>query len=56
MREYRDIQYSIHGEYTLLDMYLPDCDEFPVFVYFHGGGLESYGRGGRKAPSHGSFG
>ena len=23
-----------------LDVYLPDCDEFSVFVYFHGGGLE----------------
>lgn len=45
MRIIENIQYSIHGDYTLLDMYLPDCDEFPVFVYFHGGGLESYGRG-----------
>lgn len=24
-----------------LDVYLPDCDVFPVFVYFHGGGMES---------------
>ena len=24
-----------------LDLYLPECREFPVFVYFHGGGLES---------------
>ena len=23
-----------------LDIYLPDCDCFPVFIYFHGGGLE----------------
>ena len=29
----------------LLDIYLPDTTEFPVFVYFHGGGLE----GGDKA-------
>lgn len=24
-----------------LDLYLPDCDAFPVLVYFHGGGLEA---------------
>ena len=23
-----------------LDIYLPECRDFPVFVYFHGGGLE----------------
>lgn len=27
-----------HKQY--LDIYLPECDVFPVFVYFHGGGLE----------------
>ena len=25
--------------YHLLDIYLPDHDEFPTFLYFHGGGL-----------------
>ena len=29
----------------VLDIYLPDVESFPVFVYFHGGGLE----GGDKA-------
>ncbi len=24
-----------------LDIYLPDCDEFDVFVYIHGGGIEA---------------
>ncbi len=24
-----------------LDLYLPDAESFPVFVYFHGGGIES---------------
>ncbi len=24
-----------------LDIYLPDCEKFPVFVYIHGGGLEA---------------
>ncbi len=23
-----------------LDIYLPDAEEFPVFIYFHGGGIE----------------
>ncbi len=24
-----------------LDVHLPECQDFPVFVYFHGGGLEA---------------
>ena len=24
-----------------LDIHLPECQSFPVFVYFHGGGLEA---------------
>lgn len=24
-----------------LDLYLPDCEKFPVFIYFHGGGIVS---------------
>ena len=31
-----DIQHPRH----YLDLYLPDSEEFDVFVYFHGGGLE----------------
>lgn len=31
---------------NILDVYIPDADTFPVFVYFHGGGLES---GSKKA-------
>ncbi len=30
----------------VLDIHLPDADTFPVFVYFHGGGMES----GRREP------
>lgn len=37
MKAIENIQHSKHGEDTMLDMYLPDCEEFPVFVYFHGG-------------------
>jgi hypothetical protein len=34
---YCDIGHPRH----YLDLYLPDCEEFDVFVYFHGGGLEN---------------
>ena len=27
-----------------LDLFLPDCETFPVYIYFHGGGLT------RKSP------
>ena len=33
---------------NLLDIYLPDAKEFPVLVYFHGGGLESGSRSDNK--------
>lgn len=46
MRIYKDIRYAEH-EPCLLDMFLPDTDEFPVMVYFHGGGLEA---GSRHVP------
>ena len=32
----------------MLDIYLPDKDTFPVFVYFHGGGLESGSKSDNK--------
>ncbi len=32
-----------------LDIHLPECDEFPVFIYFHGGGIES---GSKGLPDH----
>ena len=35
-----DISYG-SCEAQKLDVYLPDADHFPVFVYFHGGGLEA---------------
>ena len=40
MKIIKDIKYSNYPE-CLLDIYLPDSDEFSVFVYFHGGGLVS---------------
>lgn len=40
MKTFTDICYcEKHLQY--LDIYLPECKKFPVFVYFHGGGLEN---------------
>lgn len=39
MKTFTDVCYcEKHKQY--LDIYLPECKKFPVFVYFHGGGLE----------------
>ena len=39
MKTFTDVCYcETHSLY--LDVYLPECRDFPVFVYFHGGGLE----------------
>lgn len=45
-REYmellKDICYAKREhEELLLDIYLPDAETFPVFIYFHGGGFEN---------------
>ena len=39
MKKIIDIEYG-RDEMQKLDIYLPDSDRFPVFLYFHGGGLE----------------
>lgn len=39
MKVFTDIQFDSNG--NKLDLYIPDCEEFPVFVHFHGGGIES---------------
>jgi len=42
MKSFKDINYgNFNHPEQVLDIHLPDCDEFPVFVYFHGGGIES---------------
>lgn len=42
MKEFQDISYSDSGHPAQkLDLYLPDCEEFSVFIYFHGGGLQT---------------
>ena len=41
MKLLKDIPYKSTGkECNIMDIYLPDTEEFPVFIYFHGGGLE----------------
>lgn len=41
MKKFEDLQYRDTDNYAnLLDLYLPDEDEFPVFIYFHGGGFD----------------
>lgn len=42
MKKYENIPYkSTDLSACTLDIYLPDAETFPVFVYFHGGGLEA---------------
>lgn len=39
MKTIADICYSTEAN-QYLDIYLPECSSFPVFLYFHGGGIE----------------
>lgn len=43
MRKITDLAYG-SDSVQVLDLLLPDAAEFPVFVYFHGGGLENGSR------------
>ena len=46
MKSIKDIAYTENGNSSQsLDLYLPDERDFPVFVYFHGGGLEHGDKG-----------
>lgn len=40
MKTYFDIAYGEHPKQRL-DLHLPERDSFPLFIYFHGGGLEA---------------
>ena len=40
MKQVIGIPYG-ESELQRLDLYLPDCDSFSLFVYFHGGGIET---------------
>lgn len=48
MRTIADICYQEENG-QCLDLHLPDRDLFPVFVYFHGGGLDSGDKADQKA-------
>ncbi len=49
MRRIDNIDYVGHGHpEQVLDLYIPDAESFPVFVYFHGGGIEA----GHKAGDY----
>ena len=49
MKVISDICYCNNGsERNKLDLYLPDAEEFPVYVHFHGGGIESGDKAGHK--------
>ena len=39
MKSIMDICYSQETD-QYLDLHLPECEKFPVFLYFHGGGIE----------------
>lgn len=42
MNTIKDIYYTPQNlKEQTLDLFLPSCNEFPVFIYFHGGGLET---------------
>ena len=36
-----DLVYGADPKVHVLDLYLPETEQFPVFIYFHGGGLEA---------------
>ena len=38
MKHMADVEYGSFGQ--KLDLWLPECESFPVFVFFHGGGLK----------------
>ena len=40
MNIYENIKYG-ESDVQILDVYIPDCEQFPVFVYIHGGGFEN---------------
>ena len=51
MKSFTDICYSKEAN-QYLDVHLPECDQFPVFLYFHGGGIE---RGDKAAGRYDAF-
>lgn len=53
MNAIRDICYKgTENERQKLDLFLPECEEFSVFIYFHGGGME---KGNKPGPEVGEY-
>lgn len=49
MREIKDIFYTrANSPFQSLDVYLPDCESFPVVIYFHYGGFTGGDKSGYK--------
>lgn len=49
MRILKDIPYVDGGACAQqLDIYLPDCENFPTLVFFHGGGFENCDKAGKE--------
>ena len=47
MKLIKDIFYTKdHDEARSLDLYIPDAEQFPVFIFFHGGGLVNGNKNG----------
>ena len=56
MKAIKDIAYAENGNPAqTLDLYLPDERDFPIFIYFHGGGLEHGDKGNAGSPLMASY-
>jgi len=52
MRKFTDIEYHAGGGNSRsLDLYLPEGSGFPVFVFFHGGGIERGDKAGEACAT-----
>lgn len=49
MKVLENVSYGLHPE-QIMDIFLPEGNNFPVFVYFHGGGFEV--TGATKSKGH----
>lgn len=51
MKTYLDLPYvQPENDFQKLNIYLPDCNNFPTVLWFHGGGIKSGNRNGRDIP------